>query len=103
MSARRRRLAVAVVAALAPALALVQGCTDGTTPDCSDAQCAVVSVVEAGVDGAGDSGPTLADAEQEAPEMIDAGANAEGGAMSDVGADAPPRASDAAAGDADAG
>jgi hypothetical protein len=33
--------------------AAAQGCTDGTTPDCSDAQCLVVSVVEAGTDGGG--------------------------------------------------
>jgi hypothetical protein len=29
-----------------------QGCTQGTTPDCADAQCQLVSVVEGGEDAA---------------------------------------------------
>ena len=43
---------LSLATALAAACAIAQGCTDGTTPDCSDAQCLVVSVVEAGGDGA---------------------------------------------------
>lgn len=100
MSAQRWRLA----AAAGVALAVAEGCTDGTTPDCSDAQCAVVSVVEAGVDAAedgGEGGAGAADAGPDAPETIDAKA---GGEMSDVAADAPPApgeaGSDAAARDA---
>jgi hypothetical protein len=89
MSAQRWRLAVATAAALSVAA----GCTDGTTPDCSDAQCAVVSVVEAGAD-AGDGGPDGADtgdAAADAPETLDA----KPGEMSDVAADAPPAPSEA--------
>jgi hypothetical protein len=98
MSAQRWRLA----AAAAMALAVVQGCTDGTTPDCSDAQCAVVSVVEAAVDAAEDGGEGggAADAAADAPETLDAKPDGE---MSDVGADAPPAPSDAGPRDADAG
>ena len=57
MGPGRLRLA----AGLAAACAIAQGCTDGTTPDCSDAQCLVVSVVEAGGDGAADGSADDAD------------------------------------------
>ncbi len=92
MRAQRWRL----VPAAAAARSVAAGCTDGITPDCSDAQCAVVSVVEAGVDGGdgGDGGQGGADAggaEADAPETIDA----KPGEMSDVTADAPPVLGDA--------
>ncbi len=57
------------------ATAVAAGCTDGTTPDCSDAQCQVVDAVEGGADGgSGDagSGEDAADAKSE----IDAGEDA---------------------------
>ena len=55
MGVRRLRLAATLVAtaALAPA------CTDGTTPDCSDAQCLIPSVVE----DASDEGDAPGDAQ----------------------------------------
>ena len=84
--------------ALAASLGLVcflgaaaQGCTDGTTPDCSDAQCVVVSVVEAGSDAAeGDAGD---DGGEDAGAVTDAGdagaetadARADGGPSSEAG------------------
>jgi hypothetical protein len=41
MGVRRLRLAATLVAAAA----LAPACTDGTTPDCSDAQCLIPSVL----------------------------------------------------------
>ena len=98
------RRSLSLAAALAGFLVMAPGCTDGTTPNCADAQCAVVSVVEAGVDGAtneaGEAGEGVAD---------DAGDDAaqvpvrEAGAVSDGGADANPTASDGAGAPGDAG
>jgi hypothetical protein len=70
MGSWRVGLAVGVAATCGIAL----GCTDGTTPDCSDAQCAVVSVVEAGGDGSvGDAGAS------DAPQVSEAGVVSDGG------------------------
>jgi hypothetical protein len=46
MGVRRLRLAATLVAAAA----LAPACTDGTTPDCSDAQCLIPSVVDDATD-----------------------------------------------------
>jgi hypothetical protein len=71
------------------------GCTDGTTPDCSDAQCLVVSVVEAGNDGA-------VDAEAGGGEDAAEGSDAEdGGSAPEAAAEAASSAGDA--GDAASG
>jgi hypothetical protein len=97
---------LSLAAALAGSLVMAPGCTDGTTPNCADAQCAVVSVVEGGVDGApneaGEAGDAAAD------DAGDDGAQLpvrDAGAMSDGGADANPTASDGAGapGDAESG
>jgi len=94
-----------LAAGLAASCALAQGCTDGTTPDCADAQCAVVSVVEAGADGApieaGEGG------EAATGETPDAGVDAtqvtvrDAGSVSDGGGDATPTPGDAASDAAD--
>jgi hypothetical protein len=74
---------LAVVCAVA---AVAQACTDGTTPDCSDAQCLVVSVVEAGPDGA--AGDARADADnsgEDATGSSEAGPDAGLDSASDAG------------------
>ena len=73
------RLAGAALACLLCTAAL--GCTSGTTPDCADAQCRLVSVVEGGEDAA--SGDAAEDtgsdtqvpeaAPEAAPSVSDAG------------------------------
>ncbi len=85
--------------------AAAQGCTDGTTPDCSDAQCLVVSVVEAASDGGGgdaggdggedagdvtvtpDAGEVAVDAGMDAdaaPGVVEAGVSDGGGDSGDA-------------------
>jgi hypothetical protein len=72
------------------------GCTDGTTPDCSDAQCLVVSVVEAGNDGA-------VDAEAGGGDDAAEGSDAEdGGPTPEAAAEAASSAGDAASDGGDA-
>jgi hypothetical protein len=75
----------AAILAGAVAVALLGGCTQGTTPDCSDAQCAVVSVIEAGIDGA--------------PEGGEAGEDDSGGPLD---ADTDAKVADGGGADADA-
>jgi len=93
---------VAVTVGFALACGLATACTDGTTPDCSDAQCLVVSVVpEAG--DAGDDGSQTEGGDATEPteggEVDAAGADADAGsAEADAHADAD--ASHAAAADA---
>ena len=71
----------ALVAGLCLVGAAAAGCTDGTTPDCSDAQCLVVSVVEAGSDAPegdaeGDGGEDAAPAADAGEVTVDAGMDA---------------------------
>jgi hypothetical protein len=98
----RRRFCL--VAALVGSLVLAAACTDGTTPNCADAQCAVVSVVEGGVDGApseaGEAGEASAD------DAGDDGAQVpvrDAGAVSDGGADGNPTTSDGGGAPGDSG
>jgi hypothetical protein len=100
MGWRRLSLAAGLVAT-----AVAAGCTDGTTPDCSDGQCRVVDPLDGGGDGA-------ATADGPAVGSSDAG-GADGAAATsevDAGADAPALGSrpddastDAASHPADAG
>ena len=89
-----------LAAGIAASCALAQGCTDGTTPDCSDAQCAVVSAVEASADGAlsegGEGGEAAAAETGDAGEDAPQGTVREAGSVSDGGGDAKPTPSDAA-------
>jgi hypothetical protein len=101
-----------VAAALACALA--SACTDGTTPDCDDAQCAIVGVGAAGEGGddvtepaeggdAAETGSSAPDADA-GGSIGDAGVDAEGDAprpdasedKGDAGVDASDAAKDAA-------
>jgi hypothetical protein len=98
----RRRLSL--VAALHGYLVLAPGCTDGTTPNCADAQCPVVSVVEAGVDGApGEAGEAGEAAAEDAGDDEKQVPVRDAGGVSDGGAEANPTASDGAGTPGDAG
>ena len=82
MSAVRRPALAASLGLVCFIGAAAQGCTDGTTPDCSDAQCLVVSVVEAGSDAtegdASDGGEDAGDVAPDAGEVaVDAGTHAD--------------------------
>jgi|HubBroStandDraft_5_1064220.scaffolds.fasta_scaffold577376_2 hypothetical protein len=78
-------LAAGLAAACAVA-AVSQACTDGTTPDCSDAQCLVVSVVEAGPDGAvGDAQANADGSGEDATGSLEAGPDAGLDSALDVG------------------
>jgi hypothetical protein len=91
-------------AGLAAFLVLLQGCTDGTTPNCADAQCAVVSVVEAGADGALSEGGQAGEAAvDDGGDDVAAVTVREAGDVSDGGAEAKATASDAAGAPAEAG
>ena len=86
-----------LAAALAAACAAAQGCTDGTTPDCSDAQCLVVSVVEAGGDGVAPDGGADGSDDAAAVEPQDGAVSDDAEAGLDSGvSDGGPSASDAA-------
>jgi hypothetical protein len=82
----------AVSLALVPGLALgLSACTDGTTPDCSDAQCAVVVVYsESGVSGAGADGGADASADAVADEDGGVDASSDAASNPDAGSDAAP-------------
>jgi hypothetical protein len=98
----RQRLSLAT--GLVAFLAMAPGCTDGTTPNCADAQCPVVSVVEGGVDSAPSEGGEPGEAA--AGDAGDDGTQVpvrDAGAVSDGGADANPAASDGAGAPGDAG
>jgi hypothetical protein len=76
MSAVRRPALAASLGLVCFIGAAAQGCTDGTTPDCSDAQCLVVSVVEAGSDAT--EGDAEGDGGEDAGEVtVDAGMDAD--------------------------
>jgi hypothetical protein len=72
---------LAATCAVAVICAVGQGCTDGTTPDCSDAQCAVLGALEAGGDAAvGDADHDDGDATQASVgDAAEAGPGSEGG------------------------
>jgi hypothetical protein len=93
MSAVRVRSLIAALAALAlAASAVVAACTDGTTPDCSDAatQCGP-NVGDSAVDG----GDATADTSLPDTSLLDTGADTALDTGADTGADADLDAGDA--------
>ncbi len=99
MGGRGPGLVAGVVGLACLVCAGAQGCTDGTTPDCSDAQCLVVSVVESGNDSF--AGDAEADGGEDAAQASDA-ADAAQGSAADAGL-APESGPDAAPTRADGG
>jgi hypothetical protein len=84
--------AVGALGALAVVFALA-ACTDGTTPDCADAQCqVVVEATEAGKDGGGGDGEG-----EDAGDGATGGGAGDGATGGDAGADASAIQADATA------
>jgi hypothetical protein len=108
-----RSLGLAAGFAVATATA---GCTNGTTPDCSDAQCRVLDAVEGGgdaeaADGAADASSAGPDAKSEmdageagpASTVTPEAGSHDAGPSADAAADAASNPSDAASHPPDAG